>query len=349
MKLLDLDSLIRALLVPVDEQSNPNMGALRRALKDLDAIKLNIKMNGYTLAERLSAEIKPRQGLKPYRIDLHCKPSTQADLQADWAAYWLGQLRIPVLFHRKFWEFAYVLQVLWQTGMLEEGRSGLGFGCGVEPLPSYFASRGVKSLVTDLAPEAMADGGWTSTNQHTHSLDAAYHAHLVDHQAFRRHVTHRYLDMRAIPADLEGFDFCWSICALEHLGSIRNGLDFIKSSLTPLRPGGVAVHTTEFNYLSDEDTLDNWPTVLFQRQHFMDLAKDLISEGHEVAPLDFNVGQDPLDFFVDIPPFAGDWTEYQKSIFPAPAHLKLSIDGFPSTCFGLFIRKKKVNLDDIWG
>ncbi|MCA3611586.1 MAG: hypothetical protein IOC52_05765 [Methylobacterium sp.] len=338
---LHIDSLIRKLLVPVDGQSHPNMGALRRALKDLDAIKINIKMSGYTLAERLAGEIKPRTGLKPYPISLQCKPSTQADLQADWAAYWLGQLHIPVLFHRKFWEFAYVLQVLWQSGMLEASRKGLGFGCGVEPLPSYLASCGVDALVTDLAPEAMADAGWTGTNQHTHSLDAAYHAHLVERAKFDRHVTHRYLDMRDIPSDLKGFDFCWSICALEHLGSIRNGLDFVKASLAPLAPGGIAVHTTEFNYLSDEETLDNWPTVLFQRRHFEALAQDLIAQGHEVAPLNFNIGRDPLDFFVDIPPFAGDWTEYQKSIFPNPTHIKLSIDGFASTCFGLFIRKRQ--------
>jgi len=31
-----------------------------------------------------------------------------------------------------------------------------------------------------------------------------------------------------LPADLTGFDFCWSICALEHLGTIAQGLDFIK-------------------------------------------------------------------------------------------------------------------------
>ncbi len=229
--------------------------------------------------------------------------------------------------------------MLWQNGKLEPGLRGLGFGCGVEPLPSLLASYGVDSVVTDLAPEDQADAGWTGTNQHTHSLEAAYHAHLTAREAFEKHVSMRFVDMRQIPEELRGFDFCWSICALEHLGSIKNGLDFIKASLETLKPGGLAVHTTEFNYLSDDVTLDNWSTVLFQRRHFETLAAELRAAGHKVFPLNFDVGSDPLDFFIDIPLYPGDWTHYQKSIWPDAAHLKLTIDGFASTCYGLSVQR----------
>ena len=68
---------------------------------------------------------------------------------------------------------------------------------------------------------------------------------------FRRLVDFRYCDMNNISSDLHEFDFCWSCCALEHLGSLSAGLRFIERSLDTLRPGGWAVHTTEFNLFSD--------------------------------------------------------------------------------------------------
>ena len=104
--------------------------------------------------------------------------------------------------------------------------------------------------------------------------------------------------MTAIPADLAGFDFCWSLCAFEHLGSIEAGLRFVEASLAPLRPGGTAVHTTEFNINANGPTIDNWPTVLFQRRHMEALAARLAAQGHQVAPFDFDAGDKPLDRFV---------------------------------------------------
>ena len=52
--------------------------------------------------------------------------------------------------------------------------------------------------------------------------------------------------MNHLPDDLRGFDFTWSSCALEHLGTLAAGADFVVAQMDCLRPGGVAVHTTEF-------------------------------------------------------------------------------------------------------
>ncbi len=205
----------------------------------------------YELARTLAVALPPRTGLSPGHVGLLSKPSTQADLESDWAAYWIGEIKAAHIFHRKLWEFAYVLQAIHENGHLRPGARGLGFGCGAEPLPSYFANHGIHVTVTDLAPEQAEGRGWINTNQHTSSLDAAYQTHLVSREQFDNHVSLRYVDMNAIPADLRSYDFCWSICALEHVGSIKKGLDFIENSLLTLRPGGIAVHTTEFNYLND--------------------------------------------------------------------------------------------------
>lgn len=157
----------------------------------------------------------------------------------------------------------------------------------------------------------------------------------MSRELFDRHVALRYVDMNRIPPDLVDYDFTWSVCAFEHLGSIACGLAFVENAMATLRPGGLAVHTTEFNFLDDKNTVDNWPTVLFQRRHFELLAARLREQGHEVAELDFDVGADPLDKFIDLPPFTDAWT---KSI-EAP-HIKLAVDGFACTCFGLLIRKR---------
>jgi len=335
-----LSGLIAELMRPTDSLSRPNLNALRHIVGDISAIKLNIKMQGYELARQLAEALPVRNDLAPSAIDLRSKPSTQHDLESDWCAYWLGRLGSPVIFHRKLWELAFVLQTIWQQGLMAPDRRGLGFGCGVEPIPSLLAAEGVDVVVTDLAPQEQADTGWTATNQHTYSLDAVFREHIVDRRDFDRHVSMQYVDMRRIPDTLRDFDFCWSVCALEHLGSIAKGLEFVEASLATLKPGGLAVHTTEFNFLDDTATLDNWATVLFQRAHFESLARDLTAKGHKVAPLDFDVGQSPLDRFIDLPPYPGDWSPYQKSIWPAnPAHLKLAIDGFASTCFGLIVKK----------
>ena len=97
---------------------------------------------------------------------------------------------------------------------------------------------GRKYHVTDLAPDAAATKAWLDTAQHTRTLEEAYKPGLIDEETFRRRVTLKSVDMNAIPEELDAkYDFCWSICALEHLGSVQHGLDFIENSLRVLKPG----------------------------------------------------------------------------------------------------------------
>ena len=81
--------------------------------------------------------------------------------------------------------------------------------------------------------------------------------------------------MRQLPPDLDGFNFTWSACAFEHLGSIKLGQEFIQNQMHCLRPGGVAVHTTEYNVLSNADTISEGETVLFRRRDVERIVKHL--------------------------------------------------------------------------
>jgi hypothetical protein len=308
--------------------------------EDYTLMRQTVKYFGYQLAIKLAAELPIRKGLKRAHVGLKWKPSTQEDLESDWVAYWLSELELPVIFHRKLWEYAYVLQTVYELGLLRPGARALGFGCGEEPIAAYLAAQGIDVLVTDLETETAKSVGWLASHEHSSSLESAYKANLVDRGVFEKHVSHRFVDMNDIPSDLVDFDFCWSICSFEHLGSIRHGLDFVINSMKTLRSGGVSVHTTEFNFNNDESTLDNNPTcVLFQKAHFLQLSEDLKSRGYEVFPIDFYVGGKPLDSFIDVPPYGSHWTAGQnagESI--VTAHIKLAVAGYASTCFGIIVK-----------
>ena len=330
---------LRLLLSLLNDQDQPNDNALIELVRNVPLVNLNIKTLGYELARQLAAAIPVPIETAARGVGLSCKPSIQADVESDWVRHWCAQLQTPVVFHRKIWELAYVLQAIFENGHMVPGAQGLGFGCGVEPIPSYLAGHSIDVTMTDLGSEQAFEAGWTATNQHAQTLAASHHPHLVSREAFDQRVALRTVDMNAIPDDLANFDFCWSICALEHLGTIAKGLDFVENSLRTLRPGGLSVHTTEYNINPVGDTIDNWPTVLFQRKHFEELAQRLTAQGHTVAPLDFFLGDRPMDRFVDLPPYHHDLPADMTDWIGEPRHLKLGIDGFPCTCFGILVRK----------
>jgi SAM-dependent methyltransferase len=211
--------------------------------------------------------------------------------------------------------------------MLEPGRKGLGFGVGNEPLASLFAQSGISVLATDLDPVKAQATGWISSQQYAANKASLNSQQLCDPLEFDRLVDFRFMDMNSIDADLSGrFDFCWSACALEHLGSIEHGLKFIENSIDCLRPGGIAVHTTEYNCSSNWSTLNDKGCVIFRRRDIERLARRLTRKGHRLA-LNFELGDQPADQIVDVPPYTEN------------PHLKLQIARWTSTSFGILIRK----------
>ncbi len=257
------------------------------------------------------------------------RPCRQADFETPWFSYWSDRLGERLRYHRKLWEFVYIAQALHERRLLRAGARGLGFGVGREPLTAYFASRGCRITATDLAPEAAADAGWTATDQHAEGKAALARPDLCDPEVFEQAVDFEVVDMNAIPSSLAGYDFCWSACALEHLGSLEAGMTFMERSLDTLKPGGFAVHTTELNLTSDVRTLESGGTVLYRRKDLLALAGRLTDAGHEVAPLDFDAGGGPVDTFVDVPPY-----------LPEP-HLRLALAGFATTSFGIIVKRKE--------
>jgi len=251
---------------------------------------------------------------------------TQSQLEEPHYAHWCSLIREDPRMHRKQWEFAYILQALHMHDMVEDGRRGLGFGVGKEPLAAVFANRDVEIVATDLDTQDAAQIGWIDTNQHMHTKTLMNERGICDQDKFNQLVDFRFMDMNKIDRKLYGqFDFCWSACAFEHLGSIAQGLEFVVNSAKCLKPGGIAVHTTEFNCSSNDDTVDNAGTVLFRKRDFLALEKSLRAKGFEVD-FNFNLGDKPLDSHIDLPPYSSD------------DHLKLQIEQYTVTSFGILVR-----------
>jgi len=251
---------------------------------------------------------------------------TQAQVESPLFQYWGSRMRQEIRKHRKLWEFVYILQVLSTRQMLQPGRRGLGFGVGTEPLPALMASHGVAVHATDLELEQARLKGWVDTNQHVATLEMLNQLQICDQESFRRLVSFEPIDMNAIPERLKGFDFTWSSCALEHLGSIEQGFRFIEASLDALKPGGVAVHTTEYNCSSNRKTLSEGDTVIYRRRDIVGFLERITRKGYLTA-LTLAVAGDPLDKHVDVPPYSAD------------NHLRLQLDRYVATSIGIVIQK----------
>ncbi|HYZ31152.1 MAG TPA: class I SAM-dependent methyltransferase [Crenalkalicoccus sp.] len=261
----------------------------------------------------------------------------QADIEQDWLRHWCGRLRMAPLYHRKVWEDCFILQAVWEAGLLRPGARALGFAVGAEWLPAFLAGQGLSVVATDLDPGDARAGEWIRSGQHAAAAERLYQAHLCDRADFAARVGFRPVDMSAIPDDLArgGFDLVWSVCALEHLGTLQAGADFVRNAMRCLRPGGLAVHTTEYNLDAAGPTLERGGTVLFQRRHLEALTAALAAEGHAMLPLDDAPGEAVFDRFVDLPPYPHE----ADPLGPLEApHLRLSLEGFPATSVGLIVR-----------
>lgn len=241
---------------------------------------------------------------------------------------WCNELREEFKMHRKLWEYCYVLQVLDTFKMLSPGKSALGFGVGQEPLPALFAKYGIAVLASDQEFRAAVHQGWAGSNQHASGKELLNSKQICDPRQFDNLVNLATVDMNHIPPALYNkFDIVWSCCSFEHLGSLEAGLEFVKNSVKCLKKGGIAVHTTEYNISSRDQTIHTGGTVLYRRQDILKLASELVEMGYEVMDLNFNRGTGKLDAYVDLPPYHID------------PHVKLNILGYECTSIGIVIRK----------
>ena len=255
---------------------------------------------------------------------------TQARCSSASFVSWCARLGIGPELHRWHWEKVHIARSLHAGGVIGPGRRGVGFGVGGEPLVAWFAAQGCHIVATDLATSDERSEQWSigPAAAGAGTMAALERPDVCPTEEFRQRVSVRAVDMNDVPTDLVGFDFCWSACALEHLGTLEHGLDFVVRSLDCLRPGGIAVHTTEFNITSDDDTLVDGDVVLYRARDLHALVERLSSAGHHVATLDLAPGEGPFDRYA-----------MPSDVVGTPT-VKVRIDRFVSTTVALVIRRR---------
>ena len=271
----------------------------------------------------------------PARIPLRSSVCQQSHFALDQYRAWMRALREPPQLHRKQWEYFFIAQSLHERGMLKPGSRGVTFGVGREPLPALCASLGAAVLATDQSIDKAISAGWVRTGEHSIDLAALNDRGICAPEAFDRLVSFRTVDMNDIPADLEGqFDYCWSTCALEHLGSLRHGMEFVKNAMRVLKPGGVAVHTTEFNLSSDAETINERDLAIYRRQDIDRLIDELTANGEHVEPIDWTPGRGMAESVADLPPFGA-----------GTPHVRLRIFEFDCTSIGIIATRRPAPAD----
>lgn len=245
--------------------------------------------------------------------------------------YWMKQMNKMPRIHRKEWEWAYISEVLVRENKLINGSFGLGFGCGLEPLPVLFVKYGSSVTVTDMSEIVAKDHGWLDTSQFAKNLASIYQENSdlgISLDEFMFKASYREVDMNKLPHNLGMYDYLWSSCALEHLGSLKHGLDFVINSCAFLKPGGVAVHTTEFNLTSNEETIESEHLSIYRKCDLESLKNMLIDIGVDMDYLNLENGSAYPDLYVDLPPYKQD------------THLRLAVGKFAVTSVGLILRKR---------
>jgi hypothetical protein len=227
------------------------------------------------------------------------------------------------------WEFAAVLQAFYESGVLSPGAKMMGLGVGDEPIPSYLASLGLHVVAADLP-------GVTSRS-------LVMRPSMIDGDAFDRHVEVSDVDIRRLDdVTLRDFDGIWSCSVLNELQSTEAAAEAVIGAMDTLKPGGVAVHTTEFAFADDHPT-QSPGALFFTRKFFQSLTDGLNGRGHSVAPLSFDLGRDALDGYVDLEPFVVEGAEAYEDLWREGLgcpHLKVMSGGVLTTSFAFVVKRR---------
>lgn len=177
-----------------------------------------------------------------------------------------NELRETSRFHRKQWEFAMIFLALKKYDLLTPDRFGLCLGGGKERV-LYSIARHIRQLVvTDLyEQETTWDCAKTDDPDRFIKTDKPFEVDDAKLKALR-------MDMRQLDFADNTFDFCYSSCAIEHIGVYNDFLQHLNEVHRVLREGGLYVFTTEFHF--GNETIDDANNFIFSA----DYLNKLISE-----------------------------------------------------------------------
>lgn len=218
---------------------------------------------------------------------------TQQQIETSTFRKWCRVLGEEPRYHRRQWEFVYVMQALEENALLVRGSEGLAVGTSFGPTLEAVTGYGCRvSKIGEL---------------HSNTASAS-----------------------SSPDEEVGFDFAWDVAALSgglnHLGLEEK----IFSMIRKVRPGGLALITTDFVLDCETAVLNEGADKWIPDQGWLeDFSKTLEEYGHR-QKINLCQGRGPVDQNIDRPPFSSDH------------HLKLDVGGRVVTSLGMLIRVGEV-------
>jgi SAM-dependent methyltransferase len=257
---------------------------------------------------------------------------------ADWfapdiVAIIKDDLKEPARFHRKQWEFAMILSALQQHGKLAPRMNGLSMGGGKERVLYSIAQYIGKLVVTDLyETNTTWDCAKTEDPESFIKSDPPFPVDLDRIQAQR-------MDMRHLEFPDRSFDFCYSTCAVEHIGREEDFVRHFNEVARVLKDDGVYIMTTEVTCTAT--TIRDPHNYVFA----LDDLFSLIYQSDLLPAEDFNAHV--TDHWINrpIPSNARNLSfepdgHYVRRLFEEAPHLHLLRGKYPFTC-GLFVLRKR--------
>ena len=246
------------------------------------------------------------------------------------------ELKEPARFHRKQWEFAMIFLTLRKFGLLNNQKVGLSLGGGNERVLYSIANHVKKLIVTDLYDENTSwDCARTTDPDEFIKSSKPFPVDENKLQAMR-------MDMRNLDFEDNTFDFCYSSCAIEHIGDYQDFLQHLNEVNRVMKEGGVYVFTTELQF--GERTIPDQNNFIFTKEYISDLIAnsdlDFVSDVN--TDLTRNQINYPFPSNLKNLTFAGKNTLSEK-LFGQFPHLILMRGNIPFTSVLLILRKDSVN------
>ncbi len=144
--------------------------------------------------------------------------------------------KIP--FHKKAWEFAHALYGLRKLERLPPEAVALGVASGHEPILYFLANKIRTVIATDIYQGEFAGSHGSPCMLDHPEMFAPFHYQ-------RDHLRVLVMDARELEFPSCCFDFVFSFSSIEHFGGHSGALIALKEIYRVLKPGGVAVVTTE--------------------------------------------------------------------------------------------------------
>ncbi len=243
------------------------------------------------------------------------------------------ELREIPRFHRKQWESAMIFQTLRNLGKLRPDTRGLSMGGGKELIAYALAQHTKQLVITDLY-EMNTSWDCAKTNDPDEYIRQNKPFPVDDSKMLALR-----MDMRQLDFPDKSFDFCYSTCAVEHIGGREDFLQHFNEVARVLKDDGIYVFTTEVSY--DSTSIQDDHNYVFSLQ----LLYEIFAQSNLAAMGDFDARISPHKINFPTPSTLKQLSSFVPGGFPerilqeAP-HIQLLRGKHPFTC-GMFVLQKR--------